>query len=171
MDWKVNRGGSRRRSASRRATAALNHRRKRIKERTLIQRISDRINSSPEEDQGEDLHPEDPRPDQLIDGGGSRRGPSSRGSATGQTNHRKRIKERSFIQRISDRINSSTEEDQGVDLHRQRIQKSFCIERQRKGGNLTRHKERQNLKYHPVQVVYLLTFKRLINQKAPGGWK
>ena len=64
-----------------------------------------------------DLHPEDQRPDQLIAGRGSRRGPSSRRSATGSTIRRRKIKEKTVIQRISDRINSSSEEDQGEELH------------------------------------------------------
>ena len=59
----------------------------------------------------------EPWQDQLIDGGGSRKGPSSRRTATGSTQRRKRIKERTFIQRIIDMINSSTEEDQAEDLH------------------------------------------------------
>ena len=139
----------------RRATAGSTLRRKRIKERTVIQRISDRINSSTEEDQCEDRHREDQRRDQLIYGRAPRRGPSSRGLATGSTQRRKSIKEKIFIHRISDRIDSSTEEDQGVDLHRQRIQESFYVDRQRNGGHPPRHQDRQDLKYHRNQVGYV----------------
>ena len=75
-----------------------------------------RVARSTAEDPGEDLHRGEPRQHQLVDGRGSRRGPLSRGSATGSTHRRKRIKEKTFIERINDMINSSTEEDQGEDL-------------------------------------------------------
>ena len=78
----------------RRATAGSTHQRKRIKKRSFSQKISDRIDSSMEEDKGEKLHPEGERQDQLIDGRGLRRGASSRGSVTGSNHRRKRIKER-----------------------------------------------------------------------------
>ena len=90
----------------RRATAGSTHRRKSIKERTFIQRISDRINSSMEEDkertfihrisnrirsstavdQGEELHSEDQRQDQVIESSGSR-----------SDLHRQRIRENFYI--------------------------------------------------------------------------
>ena len=60
------------------------------------------VGKSTADDPGEDLYRGEPRERQIIDGGGSRRGPSSRGSATGSTHRRKRIKKRTFIQMISD---------------------------------------------------------------------
>ena len=88
-----------------------------------------RVARSTAEDRGEDMHRGEPRQHQLVGERGSRRGPSSRGSAAGSTHRRKRIKERTFIQRISDRINSSTEEDQGEDRHPEdKLQDKFIME-------------------------------------------
>ena len=93
-----------------------------------------RVRRSTAEDPGEDLH--------------QRR-------ATAESTHRwERIKKRTFIQRISERINSSTKGDQGMNLHRQRIQESFYIGKWRKGGHPLRHQDRQDLKYYQNQVVY-----------------
>ena len=112
-----------------------------------------RFGRSTAEDPGEDLH--------------QRR-------ATARPNHRwKRIKESTFIQRITDiinssteenqeedlhpenhdRINSSMEEDQEVELHLQMIQERFYIDGRRKEGHPLRHQDWQELRYRQNQVV------------------
>ena len=69
----------------------------------------------------------------------------------------------------------STEEDQGSIFickdqqhdqshHRQRIKESFYIVGRRKRGRPFRYQDLQNLKYHQIQVVYLLTLDRLENK-------
>ena len=67
---------------------------------------------------------------------------------------------------------TSTEDDQGTIFvckdqqqdqphHRQRIQESCYVVRQRKGGRPLRYQDLQNLKYHQIQVVYFLILDRL----------
>ena len=82
--------------------------------------------------------------DQLIDEKESRRRSSS-AEDPGELLHRQTEEEGSEHQprRIQEiggeprRLTSSTKKDQGVDLHRQRIQESFYIDRRRKGRSST----------------------------------
>ena len=155
------------------ATAGSTYRQNRIREVTFIQRTDQLIDGRRsrrrppcrgsatgsthrgKNDQDEDLHPESQRQEQLIHERGSRTGSSPRGSVTGSTHRRKRIKKGTLIQRIRDGIDSLTNEDQGVNLHRQRIHMSFDIYRPRKEGHPSQHLDQHVCMY---VCMYVCTF-------------